>query len=121
VAGFVVGLFITSPVIAIGRQIAFGHGFGVSPVGLAASAQFLVVTGWFFGASIGTWLATWIARSSTPGLFVSGWLFHMAWLSPGVRPAELAVRLACSIAIVVGGVGAVVAQRTVSEKRRAAA
>jgi len=106
--------------IMIARQLAFGHGAAVSPANLAAGAQAIVVSGWLVGGALGAWLAIWLAKRPAPGLVVCAWLFQMARLSPGVRPAEWEVRLACSIAVFLAGGVALILPRFMTLKRNAA-
>lgn len=121
VAAFLVGVFTAMALIALGRQLAFGHGLAVSPVNLGTPAQLTVVVAWFVGAGAGTWLAIHLAKNRTAGLVVCAWLFQMAWLSSGVRPAELEMRLACAVAVALAGFGAQISERVAGSKHTQAA
>ena len=121
VAAFLIGVFTAMAVIAFGRQLAFGHGFAVSPVDLHATAQLIVVVAWFVGAAGGTWLAIRLARGSAAGLVVCAWLFQMVWLSPGVRPAELEMRLVCAVAVALAGFGLLISHRIADSRNTRAA
>ncbi len=118
VAAVVIGLFAAIFPIVIARQLAFGHGAAVSPANPSAGAQVVVVIGWFAAAAVGTWLAARLAKQPTPGVVVCAWLFTVPWLSPGLRPVEFEIRLACAAAIAIGGCIALTAPRIVELKRR---
>jgi hypothetical protein len=111
VLAFIAGWLVAATIIVIARQLAFGHGLAVSPTALSMGAQTVVAAGWLAGAALGTGAAVKLAHRHTPGLVVSAWLFQMAWLSPGVRPAELIARLVCAVAVSIGGFGVLAAWR----------
>lgn len=103
---------MASGVILVGgRQLAFGDGLAGSPDGPATSAQVIVVLTWAAAAGVASWLSAAISRSTLPPLVASAWLFQMAWLSPGVMPREIGMRLLCSIAVALAGFSALVAHR----------
>ena len=111
------GLFASFFILAGGRQLAFGDGFGRSPDGLATSAQVVVVLTWAAAAAVASWVSAAISRGTLPPLVASAWLFQMAWLSPGVMPREIGIRLLCSIAVALAGFAALVAHRYRVESR----
>lgn len=112
--GFVavfLGLLAGTFVLVGGRQLAFGDGFAPSPHDVSASGQAMVVLTWAVAAGLASWVAALISRGRLPSLIASAWMFQMVWLSPGVRPAEVSIRLACAIAVALAGFTALVLHR----------
>jgi hypothetical protein len=103
IGAFIVGIFAAIAVIALARELAFGAGLAPSPVGLSAATQVVVILGWFAGAALGSWLAFRLAGRYGPGIVMCVWLFIMVWVSPGVRPAEFGIQLACALAVALAG------------------
>ena len=107
----IAGLFVASLVLIAGRYLAFGDGAGVSPRDLTGGAQMIVLLTWAAAGAAGTWLAVLITRRNGPGLVTCAWLFTTVWLSPGVQPAELSMRLACAAGVALAGFAAMLQQQ----------
>lgn len=110
-AAVVAGLFVAGFVLMAGRQLAFGDGLAVSPSDLGTGAQLVVAITWAVASGAATWLAIQLSRRPGPGLVTCAWIFTTAWLSPGVRPSELSMRLVCAIAVALAGFAAAFLQR----------
>jgi hypothetical protein len=106
----VVGLLAAGLVLMAGRTLAFADGAGASPRDLPAGAQLIVLLTWTAAGAAGTWLAALIARRHGPGLVTCAWIFTTVWLSPGVRPAELYMQLACAAAVALAGFASIFLQ-----------
>src|SRR5215831_8377732 len=91
-AAFFIGVFTAILIIALGRELALGDGLGVSRLDANVWEQTAVAVAWFIGAAVGTWLALQVAKRPAVGLVACAWLFQMALMSPGIRPAELGMR-----------------------------
>jgi len=108
VAGVALGLFASFWILLGGRALAFGDGFAPSPENPSGAAQVMVVLVWAAAGAMASWVAAAVSRGRLPSLIASAWLFQMAWLSPGVRPAEIGGRFLCSFAAGLGGFAALV-------------
>jgi len=103
--GCVIGLFTATAAIRLVTRMAVGDGVATAAVD-STFTPLIVVLGWFTGGALGCWVASRVAKSHSPAIIVAAWLFSMVWLSPGVRPASLGLRLVSAIAVGIGGFGA---------------
>ncbi len=110
-AGFVIGLFMGGAVILLATRTVVGDGVATAPVDSTFTANFIIVLGWFVGTALGCWVTYRVAKSHTSATIVCAWLFTTVWLSPGVRPALLVVRLGCAIAVGIAGFGTLLLAR----------
>lgn len=117
VVAVVAALMSATFILAGGRQLAFGDGFAPSPDGLTPGAQAIVVLTWAAAGALASWLAAVISRGRLPSLIAAAIVFQAAWLSPGVRPREILIRLLCSVAVALAGFAALVAHRYRVEHR----
>jgi hypothetical protein len=114
--GFAVGMVAGMVLLALGRQLAFGDGFGPTPVGLALPAQVAVTGAWFVAAGVAVWVALRLSRRRLAGLVAGAWLFQMVWLSPEVRPVVLEMRAVIAASVAIAGFGAYFVWRVREER-----
>ena len=115
--GVLTGLLCAGVILALGRQLALGDGLAPSPVDGSPLSQVAELLTWLVASTAGTWVSLHIAQRPIVGLITCAWVFQMALLSPGVRPAEMSTRLLAAAAVGVAGLGASVAWRAKNEGR----
>lgn len=103
VAAVVAGMFAAGWILIGGRYLAFGDGLAQSPEDAGPGSQLIVALTWTAAGAVASWTAAWILRGRVASLITSAWLFQTACLSPGVRPAEMSMRVVCALGAGVAG------------------